>query len=128
MENDADFFLSLHCNFSEEGNPTGFSAYYGHEPDPMAKSFVKKLTEEGKLGTDYYFMHRKYLLAAIQSIKQQKAGFFLLKEAACPTVMLHLGTVNNEKEQALITDPKSRKAIAGIIIKSLEDLSEEKQK
>lgn len=127
-QHNADFFLSIHCNFTKKGTPTGFSAFVGHEQSEQSQSLVDMLMQSIIANSDHYLLDRSEFHTAIEALQTQKASFFVLKNTECPAVMLHFGSVNNEKEQALITDADSRKAIAKVILSSLEQLSEESTK
>lgn len=125
-EFNADFLISIHCNFAEEGHPTGFTANLGSEQKAEAWKLVDKLMVSEIVNEDYFLLHRTELQNAFKTMRTQNADqMILMKDNPCPSLMLNFGSVNNKKEQSIIAEDESRKVIARVIIDSLEQLSSE---
>ncbi|WP_162919901.1 N-acetylmuramoyl-L-alanine amidase family protein [Hanstruepera ponticola] len=103
------YVISLHTNGYKDESTSGYKLFYGdgdyHE---ASKKLASTLSES--------------LDIAIQSRGIKQAGFYLLKNAACPSVFLEMGFLSNPEDRDYLTSESGQTAIAIAIFKSLEQL------
>lgn len=107
----ADLFLSLHCNFSNDIDKRGVVVYYARNDNQkkqehryskiLVSNYLEEIAAEGEIST---------------------VGFFVLREQEIPAVMLELGFLSNKQESKQLNNPKHQQAIAETIYKSLLEI------
>ena len=85
-----DFFISLHCNAYKTDKPYGIQVYYYHEyTAEVASIFLNELLK-------IYPLKSKWN-------KTSQAGFYVLKHANMPALLLELGFLSNPDDRQWIT-------------------------
>lgn len=99
---DTDAFISLHYNsFPEAPSAAGIEAFYYHDQDQLLATFIHdeiiKETDERDRGTTF-------------------GDFHVIRQNFKPGVLLELGFLSNEENEALLnTNAYQRKIVAGVI-------------
>ncbi|MBN1185061.1 MAG: N-acetylmuramoyl-L-alanine amidase [Bacteroidales bacterium] len=103
-DNNADFFISVHYNSSQNENQKGIEAYYygdgqyTEQSYESGKTMIEELGEGGRLKT---------------------ANFLVLKNAECPGILLLLGFLSNSEDRAKLQEDNYVEEMASSIYKSI---------
>ncbi|MDE7424132.1 MAG: N-acetylmuramoyl-L-alanine amidase [Lachnospiraceae bacterium] len=107
----ADLFVSLHCNSSDENSGSGLEALYksnGYTAD--SKAFAKKCLEALEKSTG--FTNRGLL---------KGKRIYIIRNANMPTVLLELGFLTDAGDLSYISKEENRKNIAQTICQVIWD-------
>ncbi|WP_052172577.1 N-acetylmuramoyl-L-alanine amidase [Psychroserpens jangbogonensis] len=104
----ADLMLSLHCNSAKNPDASGVEAFYYDKNE-----FDKQSLDFGQI------LVKNQLQLFSSRGKVKKASFYMLKNVNCPAVILELGFLSNEKDNAILTNEVHQKSIAKSIHESL---------
>ena len=109
----ADLFVSLHCNHSDNSNARGIEVY--------------ALRKQGKFSKPSVFMGYQIERALCEAIGYESRGvkfadFQVLREATdyFPAVLIELGFLSNRDEGSYISDNSNREHIALSILLSIQ--------
>jgi len=145
-----DIFISIHCNASYKKKSRGIEVYFlsdrasdeeskrvaefenavlDMEQDDMELAKVnqilwslamnKYMNESSLLGRTVLDELKKYFPSPPRGVKQ--AGFYVLKGAQMPSILIEVGFITNKKEEKLLSKRKYREKIAEAIAKGLMD-------
>ncbi len=106
--NDADLFLSIHCNASTNPNVGGISSYFfpKTEYDKIAAAAIQEdLTK--KFGLD--------------DLGVRQANFYVNKRSSMPTVLVETAFISNQKEEKLLRSNWFQNKMAKAIADGIED-------
>ena len=106
--NDADLFISLHCNASTNPNIGGMSSYFFPKTDYdqiAAASIQDDLTK--KFGLD--------------DLGVRQASFYVNKRSSMPTVLVETAFLSNQKEEKLLRSNWFQSKMAKAIADGIED-------
>ncbi|MGE4588307.1 MAG: N-acetylmuramoyl-L-alanine amidase [Acidaminococcaceae bacterium] len=106
--NDADLFVSLHCNASTNRNVGGMSSYFFPKTDYdqiAAASIQDDLTK--KFGLD--------------DLGVRQASFYVNKRSSMPTVLVEMAFISNQKEEKLLRSNWFQNKMAKAIADGIED-------
>ncbi len=102
--NNADLFISVHCNaFRNETIGGTTTYYYGATSLPLAKSIQKQMLSE--LG--------------LRDIGVRQARFFVLFHTEMPAVLIEPVFITNTKEYEMLLKPENRDKIASAVVKGV---------
>lgn len=108
-----DLVISLHCNAHQNAVTNGVEAFYYEEGQHQETSYdYSKILVANQL--DQFSKRGKI----------KTAGFYILKNAECPGVVLELGFITNEKDRALLTNENHQETIAKSLYESLLKIRE----
>lgn len=104
----ADLFVSLHCNHSDNPNARGMEVFVANEDSKFSK-------ESTWLAFQLQAALNKELGYESRGVKF--ANFQVLRETIddCPSVLLELGFLSNRDEQGYLLKPEALKALALVI-------------
>ena len=109
----ADFFVSLHCNHSDNPNARGIEVYVSKQQVKYSKEFIWLAFQlQDELNKKLGFESRGVKFANFQVLRET-VGY-------CPSVLLELGFLSNEDEGNYISSYVNIKQIASTILKSIE--------
>jgi N-acetylmuramoyl-L-alanine amidase len=150
--NSADLFISIHCNASgKSAKMTGFETYFlsearttearavamrenaslkfdGVEPTDMVTDILVDLAQTAYLAESNKFAEhiqdhaKKQLSVPSRGVKQ--AGFYVLRGAYMPAVLVECAFVSNIEEEKLLKQKKFRKELAYCIYCGIRDYVE----
>lgn len=103
--NDADLFVSVHCNSADATSASGFEVYYYE--NTLAKSCASAVLNSLKNSGE----------VKIRSVKT--AGFYVLKYTKMPAILLELGFLTNDQERMNLCDDEYQNLLAGYIASSI---------
>jgi len=106
-DNNADIFISIHCNSSDSVNSLSGTQTYWNTPwsEPLARA-----------------LHG----ALLRGLKRKDSGirtanFIVIKDTSCPSALLELAYINNQDEEALLGSPRFRQQCAEAIVDGIEN-------
>ena len=106
--NDADLFVSIHCNASTNPNVGGISSYFFPKTDYdkiAAAAIQQDLTK--KFGLD--------------DLGVRQANFYVNKRSSMPTVLIETAFISNQKEEKLLRSNWFQNKMAKAIADGIED-------
>ena len=108
----ADLFVSLHCNHSDNTNARGIEVYVARTISQYLKNAIWmafKMQKAFKRGLGFESRGVKF------------ANFQVLRETVgyCPSVLLELGFLSNGDEEKFYSSALNKKAVALTLLKSL---------
>jgi len=108
----ADMFISLHCNHSENISATGIEVYVPRKGEYLQKSIHLAYQLQKRMRQNIGFKSRGVKFGNFQVLRQT-ADY-------CPTVLLELGFLSNMDEAQHLTEEENVLAIALSILSSLQ--------
>ena len=113
-EQKANLLLSIHFNFSVHSENNGVEAYYQKEGEFQSQSYnyskilvteqLKTVNNKGEIKT---------------------AGYFILKKANCPGVLLNLGFLSNSSDRQKLAEPEYLNQLATSLYNGLIEIKEQ---
>lgn len=109
--NKADLVISLHVNKNNNPDASGFEIFVTEKPDLIDKTKIlaEKLTA-------------KLSKTPLRNRGLKTAPFMILKSSDCPSMVVELGFISNEKDRAFITSEKGQTEIAKTILEFIADV------
>lgn len=104
----ADLFLSIHCNSAARVEAEGTETY--HYPGSEAGERLARCIQ---------FRITDALLTEDRGVKT--ANFQVLRQTACPAVLVECGFISNPIDRAMLTDPLEQWRIAAAIAEAVAD-------
>ena len=105
--NEADLFVSIHCNYYEDdASIRGLECYYYEESDcgkQLAEEILEKIKESGNADTR----------------NAKESNFYVLKRTKVPAVLIELGYLSNVKESKLLADEQYQETLAEELVKGI---------
>jgi N-acetylmuramoyl-L-alanine amidase len=97
----ADYFISIHCNYSNQKNKCGVQTFY------------KKSNEESKALANYI---QNQLMEVLSTNRIAEEGnYFILSNSNLPTVLVELGFLSNERDFSILTSDTGQSRMAAAI-------------
>lgn len=111
--NNADIFVSIHCNATEGPGPMGIETYYRTEKSlPLAKLIHKNLINS--------------LPTLDRGIRIR--NFYVIKNTIMPSVLIEIGYLTNKTEASRLSTESYQKDLAKSILKGIKDYFNTKNK
>ncbi|MGO3184175.1 MAG: N-acetylmuramoyl-L-alanine amidase family protein [Aequorivita sp.] len=112
---DADVFISLHCNHSDNQNARGIEVY-------VAKATSQYSNDATWLAFQLQVAFKRKLDFESRGVKF--ANFQVRRETAefCPAVLLELGFLSNKEEMNFISDDKGLQMIAILLFNKITNM------
>ncbi|MCM1499958.1 MAG: N-acetylmuramoyl-L-alanine amidase [Clostridium sp.] len=110
-ESNADFFISLHCNYYEDdARIAGLECYYNSSDEKESKAYAESIINAVSLNDD------------IKARDAKAEGYYVLRNTQMPAVLVEMGFLSNYSEcKKLISDDyqemMSQKIAEGILNK-----------
>ena len=109
----ADLFLSIHTGANtEQAEKNGLEVFVSGKNIPLQKDcelFGSLLRQE--LSSVY---------TTFPGLKKPATGIWVLDQNSCPTALLELGYITNEKDRNFISDPQNQDNVADHILLAIE--------
>lgn len=117
-KNNADLFISVHCNASVNTSRFGTAAYYFRPmSEPLAEAIYEKMYSLFK--TDFYSSDgEKGTASGVGTIFNP---FSVTRLEECPSVLVETAFITNENECRLLLDASNRAKIAAAISDGVEE-------
>ncbi|WP_371363620.1 N-acetylmuramoyl-L-alanine amidase LytC [Sporomusa rhizae] len=99
-DNEADYFISIHCNSAEDPAAEGVEVYttLGQTAaDPLATAIINQ--------TKAAFPETKFREDWGDCDPDKEANYYVLRNTVCPAVLIECGFSSNRKEQTNMQDP-----------------------
>ena len=109
---EAELFLSVHCNSFSNPDAHGMETYYYPKTDADER-FATLLNEELAAAGGLYNRGVKY------------AHFYVLKHSDIPASLAELGFISNPEEEQLLTDPAYQEILAQALFRAIARYFEE---
>lgn len=106
-----DLLLTLHADFFPDKRRHGVATYFSSK-----NSFAK----ESKRMAQVMLAHLGGAQMATNPIEDQP--FYVVKNANCPSILLELGSINNDKDRAYLVSEQGKNEVANAIYDSLKEL------
>lgn len=106
-----DFFISIHANWIEKSDVRGFEIYMSREGRFKSESLKFAKILQGLFGNT--------LDTPDRGIKE--AGFFVLKHAPCPALLLELDYLSNRKSEMNLATQSYREKIVKAITQAFDE-------
>lgn len=109
---DADVFISLHCNHSDNQNARGIEVY-------VPKATSQYSNDATWLAFQLQAAFKRNLGFESRGVKF--ANFQVLRESVdyCPSLLLELGFLSNSDENAYLSNVRNSRVIAQVILKTI---------
>ena len=106
--NDADLFVSIHCNASTNPNVGGISSYFFPKTD-YDKIAAAAIQDD---------LTKKF---ALDDLDVHQANFYVNKRSSMPTVLIETAFLSNQKEEKLLRSNWFQNKMAKAIADGIED-------
>lgn len=117
-KNQADLFLSIHCDVAESKTAAGVSVYYYYPYSmPYAKCLQNGLVEAYRV--DVYDAASANFSKIDRDIKFYP--FYVARNEICPAVLIELGFLSNADERAALQTESTQRALAKGIYNGIVD-------
>jgi len=118
MDNQADFFISIHCNSNFDPNSASGTETYYHKQDPSAKALAFNVHNAVCASAGMCDRRPK------SDLKRFAIGMAVLRNldgSGIPGILLECGFINHTADRKKLTDPGFQKKIANGIVRGLKD-------
>lgn len=113
----ADLFVSLHCNTSDNTKVSGVEVFYANDNKNKMRS----------LGYGWLLLNQQLENKVVTEGKMKNANFYVLRESNCPSVVVELGFLSNKEDSARLNAPSGQKEIAKALYEGLLEIREKKE-
>lgn len=88
---DADFFISLHCNyFEEDAQVAGLECYYSSPDATESKEYAENIINAASLDSE------------IKTRDAKSEDYYVLRNTRMPAVLVEMGFLSNESERQML--------------------------
>ena len=109
-DNEADLFVSIHCNYYEEdASIRGLECYYYKRSD-SGKQYAEEIL--GKIEGSGY----------VDTRNAKGSNFYVLKHTKAPAVLVELGYFSNTEECKLLSEEKYQEILANELVEGIVDV------
>lgn len=106
---EADFYVSIHCNFYEDdASISGLECYYYEESD-SGKQYAERMLEKIAAGGN------------VDTRNAKESDFYVLRRTRIPAVLVELGYLSNTKECQLLASAEYQETLAKELVKGILD-------
>ena len=97
----ADFFISLHCNFYEkDARIAGLECYYNNSNETESKGYAESIIDAVSLSED------------IETRYAKTEGYYVLRNTQMPAVLVEMGFLSNDSESQKLLDDDYQESLA----------------
>lgn len=121
-ENDADFFISIHQNASENSRHAGYETLYANKYDDPQKQ-----ERQGELLNSVHQSIVENIDLRDRGIKEDY-DVVVLRETNCPAVLLEMGFLTNSAEEKKVIDSGYQKTVVVNVAESLKKFFDQEKK
>ncbi len=117
IDNNADMFVSIHCDSSGARNSHDGATVYYHANLPVCRSLAQSVASRmDQLGDGI-------VSRGIRSdyVRFPGVGFSVLRRSPEPAILVETGYVNSDRDASVLTNPAMQKLIASGIVAGLKD-------
>ena len=118
---EADLFVSIHCNAATAPTARGVEAWYGSgtTAQTVATTILQRIGEQLAGGTGAWVQGRRYPLV---NRGAKKGRFAVLTKTRMPAVLVELAFISNSQEEAWLKDHRVRQQFAQAIADGIADV------
>lgn len=114
-DNNADVFLSIHCNSSSNPSSNGFEAYTS-KGETKADTLCDIIYDMWKAA----FPDMKIRKGNLDYTEGKESNLYVLKHTKAPAVLVELGFINNEKEEKMLNSDEFVSKASGVLAAAIE--------
>ena len=97
----ADFFISLHCNYYEKDTQiAGLECYYNNSNETESKEYAESIIDAVSLSED------------IETRYAKTEGYYVLRNTQMPAVLVEMGFLSNDSESQKLLDDDYQESLA----------------
>ena len=109
-DSNADFFISLHCNYYEEdARIAGLECYYDNSNATESKRYAESIIDAVSLSEDIETRHAK------------TEGYYVLRNTQMPAVLVEMGFLSNYSESQKLLDDDYQESLAQRIAEGISN-------
>jgi len=118
---EADLFISLHCNAAASPKARGVEAWYGGSgtAQVVAEAILHRIGEQVAGGKGAWVQGRRYPLV---NRGAKKGRFAVLTKTRMPAVLVELAFISNSQEEAWLKERTVRQQFAQAIADAIDDV------
>jgi N-acetylmuramoyl-L-alanine amidase len=118
---EADLFMSLHCNAAASPKARGVEAWYGGSgtAQVVAEAILHRIGEQLAGGKGAWVQGRRYPLV---NRGAKKGRFAVLTKTRMPAVLVELAFISNSQEEAWLQERTVRQQFAQAIADAIDDV------
>jgi N-acetylmuramoyl-L-alanine amidase len=116
---DADLFVSIHYNYSPNGEAKGVEVYYFKEDNNPPSSRIAQSKYLGSL-----VLKKVISQTGADSRGLKEANFAVIRETRMPAILVEAGFLSNPSERERVRDPKYQRLIARGIAQGIDQYLE----
>ena len=106
----ADFFISLHCNYYEKGAQiAGLECYYNNSNATESKGYAESIINAVSLSED------------IETRYAKTEGYYVLRNTQMPAVLVEMGFLSNYSESQKLLDDDYQESLAQRIAEGISN-------
>ena len=109
-DSNADFFISLHCNYYEKGAQiAGLECYYNNSNAAESKGYAESIINAVSLSED------------IETRYAKTEGYYVLRNTQMPAVLVEMGFLSNYSESQKLLDDDYQESLAQRIAEGISN-------
>ncbi len=109
-DSNADFFISLHCNYYEKGAQiAGLECYYNNSNATESKGYAESIINAISLSED------------IETRYAKTEGYYVLRNTQMPAVLVEMGFLSNDSESQKLLDDDYQESLAQRIAEGISN-------
>lgn len=109
-DSNADFFISLHCNYCEkDAQIAGLECYYNNSNAAESKAYAESIINAVSLSED------------IETRYAKTEGYYVLRNTQMPAVLVEMGFLSNYSESQKLLDDDYQESLAQRIAEGISN-------
>ena len=109
-DSNADFFISLHCNYYEKDTQiAGLECYYNNSNETESKEYAESIIDAVSLSED------------IETRYAKTEGYYVLRNTQMPAVLVEMGFLSNYSESQKLLDDDYQESLAQRIAEGISN-------
>ena len=109
-DSNADFFISLHCNYYEkDAQIAGLECYYNNSNETESKGYAESIIDAVSLSED------------IETRYAKTEGYYVLRNTQMPAVLVEMGFLSNDSESQKLLDDDYQESLAQRIAEGISN-------
>ncbi len=106
----ADFFISLHCNYYEKDTQiAGLECYYNNSNETESKEYAESIIDAVSLSED------------IETRYAKTEDYYVLRNTQMPAVLVEMGFLSNDSESQKLLDDDYQESLAQRIAEGISN-------